>query len=190
MDNAELLALVHQYGLAILAPLALLEGPIISILGGYLAGHGLVHLPALLVVVIAADLLGDAILYGVGRRGGRLLPPRLRARMTRNTRLQDRLKREMQDHGARLLVIAKLTHGAGFAVLMAAGATRYPFPRFLLVNLGATILKSSALVALGWWLGDRWQHAEVWMDRAIVAVVALAVILLLVWLHRAHRSEA
>ena len=55
MDNAELLALVHQYGLAILAPLALIEGPIVSILGGYLAGHGLVSLPALLVVVIAAD---------------------------------------------------------------------------------------------------------------------------------------
>jgi Uncharacterized membrane-associated protein len=190
MDNTELLNLIQHYGLTILAPLALIEGPIVSVLGGYMAGRGLVGLPSLLVVLVAADLLGDAILYGIGQRGGRLLPNRLRARLTRSSALQDRLRREMRDHGARLLVIAKLTHGAGFAVLMAAGATQYPFLRFLGVNFLATVVKSGALVALGWWMGDRWHHAEVWLDRAVVAVVALAVIALMIWLHRGRRSTA
>ena len=190
IENATLLSLIQGHGLFILAPLALIEGPIVSVLGGYLAGHGLLNLWALLAVVIAADLLGDAILYAIGQRGGRLLPSRLRARLMANTPLQERLRREMRDHGARMLVIAKITHGAGFAVLMAAGAARYPFARFLAVNLAATIVKSSALVALGWWMGDQWHRAEVWMDRAIVVMVALLAVGLLVWLHRARRSTA
>lgn len=190
IQTADLLALVQHYGLAILGPLAIVEGPIISVLGGYLAGRGLLDLWGLLVVVIAADLIGDSILYWIGLRGGRLLPARLRARLQSNSGLQDKLRREMQDHGARALVIAKITHGAGFAVLLAAGAVRYPFGRFLAANLGATIVKSSALVALGWWMGDQWQRAQVWMDRAIVMVVALAIIAFLIWLHRSRRSEA
>ena len=190
IQNAELLALIQQYGLTILAPLAVVEGPIVSVLGGYLGGQGLLNLWGLLMVVVAADLVGDSILYTIGRRGGVLLPARLRARLVSNTGVQEKLRREMRDHGARALVIAKITHGAGFAVLIAAGAARYPFGRFLVFNLFATIVKSSALVALGWWMGDQWQRAQVWMDRAIVAVVALALIGLLVWLHRSRRSEA
>lgn len=190
IDNAELLSLIQTYGLAILTPAAVIEGPIVSVLGGYLAGQGLLNLWAVLVAVVAADLIGDSILYSIGARGGRLLPARLRARLQSRTGLQERLRREIQDHGARLLVIAKITHGAGFAVLMAAGAARYPFGRFLFVNLLATVVKSGALVALGWWMGDQWSRAEVWMDRAIVVMVALLVIGAMIWLHRAKRSEA
>ncbi|MCA2011697.1 VTT domain-containing protein [Cereibacter sphaeroides] len=191
MGNADLLALIQDHGLLLMAPLALVEGPIVSVLGGYLAGRGLMSLSGLLVVVVLADLLGDALLYGVGRQGGRLLPARLRERLiARNARLQERLKREIEDHGTRLLVIGKLTHGAGFAVLMAAGAARYPFWRFLLVNLLATLVKSGALVALGWWMGDQWQHAELWLDRAIVLVVALALLGFGLWLHCGREGRA
>lgn len=190
IQDAELLNLIQQYGLLILTPIAVLEGPIVSVIGGYLGGQGLLNLWALMVALVFADLLGDAILYLVGRRGGVLLPRRLRARLQAGSGMQERLKRQMRDRGGRVLVIAKLTHGAGFAVLLAAGAVRYPFGRFLLFNLLATIIKTGALVALGWWMGDQWQRAEVWMDRAIVAVVALAIVGGLVWLHRARRSEA
>ena len=191
MDNAALLQLIQDHGLVLLAPLALLEGPIVSVLGGYLAGREILNLWALLAVVVVADLLGDALLYGVGLQGGRLLPRRLRARLIeRNARLQARLKREIEDHGTRLLVLGKLTHGAGFAVLMAAGAAHYPFLRFLLVNFLTTLVKSGALVTLGWWMGDQWQHAELWMDRAVVLVVALALVGVAIWLHRGRVKRA
>ena len=191
IDNAELLALVQQHGLTLLAPLSILEGPIVSILGGYLAGQGLLNLWAVLIVVVIGDLAGDALLYVVGRRGGRLLPARLRERLfQRNAGLQARLIREIEDHGTRLLVIGKLTHGAGFAVLLAAGAARFPFLRFVLINLLATLVKSAALVGLGWWLGDRWQHAEVWMDRAIVLAVVLTVVAVGLWLHHGRERRA
>ncbi|MBN8293464.1 VTT domain-containing protein [Rhodobacter sp. NTK016B] len=185
MTNPEILTLVQDHGLLLLAPLAVIEGPIMSVLGGSLSGAGLFNVWSVLAIVIAADLFGDMVLYWVGMRGGGLLPERLRARVLNpDSALQRRLRHELTDHGVRLLVLGKLTHGAGFAVLMAAGAMRYPFAKFVVVNLGATAIKSGALVALGWWLGDRWQRAEVWLDRAVVVVALAAVLGLAVWVHR------
>jgi len=191
MDTAELLSLIRAHGLLIIALMALVEGPVISVIGGSLASAGVLNLAALLAVVIAGDMLGDVVLYAIGRRGGRLLPPRLRARLLQqNPALQARLRREIEGHGARLLVLGKLTHAAGFAVLLAAGAARYPFGRFLIVNLLATALKCALLVALGWWMGEQWRQAEAWMDRALLVLLALALVTAALWLHRGRRRPA
>ncbi|PWE31547.1 DedA family protein [Pararhodobacter marinus] len=191
MTSPEILTLVQDHGLLLLAPLAVIEGPIMSILGGSLSGADLFNVWAVLAIVIAADLFGDMGLYWIGMRGEALLPERLRARVLNpDSALQRRLRYELTDHGVRLLVLGKLTHGAGFAVLMAAGAMRYPFAKFVLVNLGATAVKSGALVALGWWLGDSWQRAEVWLDRAVVFVLLAAVLGLVVWLHHKRAARA
>lgn len=189
MNPEALLALVTDHGLLVIALVSVVEGPLVSILGGSLAGAGLLPLPALVAVVVAGDMAGDIALYAIGRRGGRLLPRALRARVIeRNAPLSARLQRSMQDHGARLLVAGKLTHAAGFAVLLAAGAARYPFGRFVVVNLAATVLKCAALVGLGWWLGDQWQRSEVWMERAALAAVVLILAAAALWLHHARRT--
>jgi len=186
----DLVELIRAQGLTILAPLALIEGPIVSVLGGSLAGHGLLPLKALLAVLIGADLAGDALMYAVGRRGGRLLPDRLRARLPLSGPLADRLRLEIGARGGRLLLLGKLTHGAGFAVLLAAGAARYPFGRFLAVNLLGTGIKTGALVALGWWLGDQWDRAELWIDRAVLGGLALALLGFALWLTHHRRARA
>ncbi|MFN4100994.1 MAG: DedA family protein [Pararhodobacter sp.] len=191
METAALLPLIREHGLLIIGLLALVEGPIVSVIGGSLAGAGVLSLWALLAVVIAGDLLGDIVLYAVGRRGGRLLPEGLRERLLQqNPDLQARLRREVEDHGARLLVLGKLTHAAGFAVLLAAGAARYPFGRFLIVSLLVTALKCALLVALGWWLGEQWASAEAWMDRALLVLLLLALVAAGLWLHHGRRRPA
>ena len=69
--TAELLGLVRSHGTLILAPLAVLEGPIVSIVAGYLASRGLLLLKAVIPVVILADLVGDPSGQGGRQKGFR-----------------------------------------------------------------------------------------------------------------------
>lgn len=153
MTEAEIGALIRDWGLIILAPLAVLEGPIVAIVSGYLSRAGLLMLPQAMVVLVLADLLGDVVLYMLGRRGraGAALPWLARFGVTR--RRLARVLRAFRARGGRILVLGKLTHSAGFAVLLAAGMARMPFARFLALNLLATLPKVAAFLWLGWWFG-------------------------------------
>lgn len=153
MTEAEIGALIRHWGLIILAPLAVLEGPVVAIVSGYLSRAGLLRLPQAMVVLVLADLLGDVVLYTLGRRGraGVALPWLARFGVTR--RRLARVLRAFRARGGRILVLGKLTHSAGFAVLLAAGMARMPFAQFLALNLLATLPKVAVFLWLGWWFG-------------------------------------
>ncbi|MCB1359868.1 MAG: VTT domain-containing protein [Rhodobacter sp.] len=169
--TTELLGQMRSHGLLILAPLAVLEGPVVSIVAGYLASRGVLLLRAVIPVVILADLLGDVALYALGRWGRRFLPPRPALA---------RMARRLRDDGTRILVLGKLTHTAGFAVLIAAGVARFPLGRFVLVNLVATIPKSLVFLALGWTFGAAWADGGgAW--GTVIAATTLACFLLFLW---------
>ena len=74
-------ALIAKNGLAILAPIALLEGPIVTVIAAWLANRGLLDVWSVTVVVILADLVGDVLFYCLGRWGLHRLPLRWRYRM-------------------------------------------------------------------------------------------------------------
>lgn len=159
-DGSTLIALIETYSLAILLPIAVVEGPIVSVLAGYLAAQGLVGAGTACSVLVLADLVGDALLYLVGRRSRSIRPDGLLARLGVTRRRLAGVVRRFRRDGLRYLLLGKLTHSAGFAVLIAAGAARVPPLSFLLVNLIATVPKTAALLALGWFLGEAWQRAE------------------------------
>lgn len=180
-------ALLRGQGLALMFPLAMVEGPIVTVIAGALARAGYVAVAGVFLVAVLADLVGDAAVYGMGRMAHRL-PQRLRTRLGLNPARLDRLTQHFRQKGAATLVIGKLTHSAGFAVLAAAGAARMPFGRFLVVNGLATLPKAAAFVAIGYGLGATYTS----VDQAIftVSMVALGAIVLawLFWRHGRRRQ--
>ncbi|TGD43888.1 hypothetical protein EEB11_07905 [Pseudotabrizicola sediminis] len=187
MTEADVGALIRDYGLLIIAPLALLEGPVVSVVSGYLAKAGLVPLHWVFGVLVVADLAGDLLMYWIGRRGraGLALPWLARFGVTRR-RLATAL-RAFRRNGGRLLVLGKLTHSAGFAVLLAAGMARMPVMRFLVLNTLATLPKTAVCLAIGWWFGavtDR-------VGNGLIggALLVLFCIFVLAMFHVTSRSE-
>lgn len=150
LTQEALSGLVQVYGIVIIGVLALIEGPVVSILAGALARLGLVDPRAAFAVVVAGDLLGDLGFYLLGRHGACALPRGLARKLGLTRGRMVALVRAIRARGVRILVLGKLTHAAGFAVLLAAGAARMGLRPFLAANLGATAIKASALMALGW----------------------------------------
>ena len=67
-----------------------------------------------------------------------------------HARVTPDLRRRLRQNAAKMLVIGKWTHAIGCVVLVGSGMLRLPLPRFLLVNLLATLPKSAVLFGFGY----------------------------------------
>ncbi len=177
-----------QYGYAIVFLASLVEGPIVTVVAGFLASQGVLSVAAVYVTVVLGDLAGDALYYAVGRWGIGRLPwtgrhgGRLRRRI-------DALREYIRARPGRVLLFGKLTHSAGFAVLLAAGAARVRPVVYMLYNLLGTLIKSAALVLVGYFLGRfyaalRGDLRLAWVIGLLLAVLATAVVARHLWAAR------
>lgn len=187
MTAPELADLVARWGYAVLVPLSVVEGPVVSMVAGGLAGLKLISLPLVWALAVLGDVLGDCLAYAAGRW---LRPDRLpgAARWLRRTRRQRlRLVRGMRRNAAALLVFGKVAHAPGLPILIAAGAARVPFWRFLLVNTLATLPKSALFVGLGLVFGATLATAPEWLAWGLAGLAAALGLVTALWIsHRAR----
>jgi membrane-associated protein len=147
------------HGSALILPLSVIEGPVVSIVTGLLSSQGYFDWYWALLLLVCGDLIGDVIYYGIGRLGRgmrRGLAPGLRMALGQNA--------------GKMLLIGKWTHSLGCLVLIGSGVVRVPMARFLLVNLIATVPKSALLFGTGYFIGDEFPLLE---RHSVVAAVTL-----------------
>ena len=179
--------LIQSHGLLLLAPFAVLEGPIVTVIGAYLARLGFLNVTGVFLVVVLADLVGDTLLYELGRAGPRFLPARWLARIGLGEDRLVALTEHFRFRGGRTLVIGKLTHSAGILVLVAAGASRMNYVQFLWYNLVGTVPKSLFFLVVGYTLGYAYTSIDSWIFRASIFLLVLLVLAGLFWLLRHRR---
>ncbi|MEX1660715.1 DedA family protein [Thioclava sp. 15-R06ZXC-3] len=184
-----LTVLMAKHGLAVIAPVAVLEGPIVTVIAAWLASQHLFSVWSVSAVVILADLVGDMGLYALGRWGLHRLPARWRDKLGLNSERLERNGQHFRDKGVRTLLFGKWTHSAGGPVLVAAGVGRMNIWVFAATNLIATIPKSLLFVALGYQLGAYYGSIDSWITRA--SLIALGAILLgvTIWYFRRKKPH-
>jgi membrane-associated protein len=173
------------YGYAALLPLAVIEGPAVTVFAAFLAAQGVFSLSAVYAVVVLGDLLGDMLYYAVGRwmigRWTRGHSPLGHPPLDRGHRWAARVRARVgvlapriRTRAGAMLLFGKLTHSAGFVVLLAAGAAHVPMRRFLAFNLLGTLPKSLVLVVLGYWFGKL--YASLQGDLRIAGMVGFVLV--------------
>ncbi|MGN6581330.1 MAG: DedA family protein [Bordetella sp.] len=168
---------IASYGYAALFAASMLEGPIATVIGALLASQGLLEPGGVYATVVLGDLVGDLLYYSAGRFGS------MPGRRWRSVLGQDRQRRlaalqgYLHRHAGKTLLIGKLTHAAGFLVLLAAGAARIPLRRFLAYNLLGTLPKSAAFVLLGYVAGAAYHRIDlyIWLASCMALVLACVV---------------
>ncbi len=185
IDQAQILTLLRDHGTLILAPVAVLEGPVVSVLAGWMVSLGVMPLVRTYVILVLADLVGDFGFYLLGRHAPYSLPLRLRQRLGVTPRNLVRLRRKFRVEGAKFLLFGKLTHAAGFAVLFAAGVARMRPASFLLFNLLGTLPKTAVFLAIGYFLGN----ATAGVQRGLLLLGLLGFAIAAVWALRVWRAR-
>lgn len=167
------------HGSALILPLSVIEGPVVTILTGFLAARGYFHWYWVLCLLICGDLIGDLIYYWIGRTGRSPL-----AALARRLGVRRTVPQEVQDglaqNAAKMLFIGKWTHSIGWLVLIGSGMLRMPLPRFILLNLLATMPKSAVLFCIGYFVGNRYPVLErhVALETVVLCAVGVAAIVL------------
>src|ERR1700679_3523723 len=67
MDH--IIYLLTQYRYFILFPLAIVEGPILAVVAGFLCINGFLNLFIVYPIIVLGDIIGDSIVYMFGRWG-------------------------------------------------------------------------------------------------------------------------
>lgn len=176
-----LVQLLQANGLLLLFPLAVIEGPIVTVIAGWLARLGYFPLGWAVLILVVADLVGDSLLYGLGRAGPNVLPQKLRQVLGVTDARIALMAEHFSKQGGRTLIAAKLTHSFGFIVLVAAGASRMSFPAFLCFNLIGTIPKTLLFLLVGYAIGEAHVTIDHWIGRASLGIVILGIAILSIW---------
>ncbi len=158
-----------DHGSALLLPLSVIEGPIVSILAGALSAQGFFHWYWALGLLVCGDLIGDLIYYWVGRTGHAPLG-RIGRTLGLGRAFSPGLHRDLRQNATKMLLIGKWTHSLGCVILVGSGMLRVPLPRFILVNLLATVPKSAVLLAFGYYASRYWPYFQ---QHWIVGTAAL-----------------
>jgi len=155
--------------------LMLIEGPLVTMVAGAAVAAGYLDGPLVFLVVVLGDTLADTLYYALGRWGREGLITRWGKYFGITVHGVNKLEKRFENHGTRLLVIGKLSHGIGGAFLVAAGLARMQFLKYLLANTAVTIPKSIVFVLIGYYFGQAITRTNQALQYIAIAVIVLAV---------------
>ena len=153
----------------------LFPGEIAVLLGGVLAYHHRVSLPAVLVAAIAGAIIGDSIGYEVGQRWGRRLVHGTVGRIVKHEHL-DRAERYLAVRGGKAVFFGRFTAALRVMIPGLAGMSGMPYRTFLVYNASGGVLWASGFVFLGYAAGSSWRQVEHLAGRASLLLLVLIVL--------------
>ena len=121
----------------------------VLVLGGYLAWHGRLHLPLVIVVGVISASLGDNLGFWVGRRYGQRAIARLPLPAARVAQAQGFIARD----GARAVFVSRFVPGLRTVAGPLAGAGGLPPLRFFTANLLGAVCYVPWPVLVGYGVG-------------------------------------
>ena len=171
---AEVLNLLSVWGYPLIFLLAVFEGPVVMMLAGAVASLG--HFSPLLMflVLVAADIVGDAVYYVVGRYSHGNVGGRLSRWIGITEEREKKIEQAFEKHGGKILLFTK-TQAIGSVALYAAGAVRMPFWKFIWYNMLGTVPKAALLEAAGYSLGSSYEHFQTYLDYTAITTLLVAV---------------
>jgi undecaprenyl-diphosphatase len=167
----------------------ILPGETLTIVGGVLASAGIIGLPETIVAAAMGATLGDSIGYELGRRLGRPWLTRHGKRIGLHGPRLAQVEALFARHGGKTVVIARFIGFLRALAPFVAGASRMPYPRFLIFNIVGAWAWAATFVTLGYVLGQSWWIAERWVGRVGLILGALAVIAAVVLLRSGYRRR-
>ena len=156
-----------------------LPGETALLIAGYFSHQGVLSLPIMLVLAIAAAIAGDSVGFEVGRRYG----PRLRgSRFGRRigTTGWDNVDRFLHRHGGKAVFLARLTAVLRALTPSMAGMSGMRYRTFFAWNAAGGIIWGGGCVLLGWAFASaltRVGHYLTWAPLLPLAALVLAVTL-------------
>lgn len=176
-----MIELLMTYKYAIIVPLAIAEGPIISVICGFLVTLGFFNPLLVYLVMVAGDIIGDAIFYYIGYKGKGLFHY-----FKINEEKVEKAKIYFENNHKKAIAGSKIMWGIGTAGLVAAGALHVPYKRYFKTCALYSLAQSFIMVTLGIFFGQTYEIIERYFNyyTSIVSILAIIVLLYLLFIKK------
>ena len=169
--SRQLFRFLIQYKYALIFPIATIEGPIITLVSGFLISIGILSPVPTFLVVFAGDLISDSFYFWLGSRG-RHFVERIKFLHVSPARLE-KVEQHFEKHPGKTLIVSKASYGVGSLFLVAAGASKMAYQKFLEYITPMNALRSTILLLIGYFLGRAVRHADVYLEYYTLAVIII-----------------
>lgn len=172
-----MIELLLTYKYAIMIPLAIIEGPIITVIAGFLVTLKVFNPFVVYVVMVIGDVVGDGIFYYIGHRGKRLLHY-----FKITDKKIEKMKEYFKDNHIKTIIVFKLVQGIGFTGLLAAGASNVPYKKYFKTCVIVSSIQSLVLLLIGILFGSTYVVIEKYLNyyAALASMAVLIVVLLII----------
>lgn len=184
---SEVIGLLTLHKYAILLPVSILEGPIITVIAGFLVSKGILGFWLSYLILMIGDLVGDVVYYGIGRWGGRHFIHKWGKYMGLNENTVLKTEHHFKHHSIKTLAFGK-TQVIGGVVLAAAGMAKMPILKFLIINLLASLVKVMGLLILGYYFGHAYTSIQKYLGIYGEITVGILILVLLYFLIRKKKQ--
>ena len=164
MSLDQIVLLLEQSKYLLLFPLAVIEGPIVTVIAGFMVAGGLLNPLFTYVVVVVADVVGDAFWYLLGRYGGGPLTRLAKKLFGIHSDNVDRMRKEIELHRFKAMALSKFTWGVGAAGLMAAGTVRVSYFVFATTCLIFSAAQALVFLTIGYFFGEAFNRIATYQD--------------------------
>ena len=169
--SRQLFRFLIQYKYAVIFPIATLEGPVITLVSGFLISLGILHFIPTFLVVFSGDMISDSFYYALGKRGRRFVE-RIRFLNISESRLE-KVERHFKEHPGKTFIVSKVSYGVGSLFLMAAGASKMAYQKFLEYVTPLNAMRSAILLLIGYSLGRAVRYSGVYLAYYTLGVIVL-----------------
>jgi membrane protein DedA with SNARE-associated domain len=147
----------------------------------------------MIAVGLAGVLIGDSLVYFLGRKFGKRLMTKWPFRVFIDEARIEGIRVRLHEHGSKLLFSARFMPGVRSTVFFAAGLLHYPYRKMILFDGLAAVLSVPAIVYSVYHFGDFLESVIKWIKKVeggIVAVIAISILVVAYRLWSKHRKKA
>jgi len=165
----------------IIFPLSIIEGPILTVICGFMIAQQILNPILVYIIVIAGDIVGDSFNYVIGRFGGERILSRYGHVIGLTRDKLEFAQQYFESRRIRSLALSKLIHGIGMVGLVIAGTLRVPYGKFFFGCLIISLGQSLALMVLGIFSGQAFQQVEAYLNFYVAAGSGILIGVVGVW---------
>ena len=174
--------IIYRYYLLI--PVIIIEGPIITVIAGFLASMGYFNILIVYGIVVFLDISEDIFLYLLGWFWGNKIMKKFGHYIGMNQKRLLIFSKQFKKHRIKTIAIGKMAIVMGvasFVPLIAAGMTKMPFRKFISVVSATSLVKSMALLLIGFYFGKAYILIDKYLNYIGFAAAAIALLIFIVY---------
>lgn len=168
--------IIYKY--LFLFPVAVLEGPIVSIIAGFLVSTHNLNFYIVYLVLFLADLIGDILHYALGYFGRKHFVDRFGKYVGLNPARLEYLETLLHQNTGRVLIGSKFTQVVGGGVLVAAGMVHVNFFKYMFYSVVVAIPKTLMLLVIGFYFGVAYNTIDRYFNFAAKITVGVVLVIL------------